>query len=143
MRLKLQWQVNDEVYEYRINPARSIIIGRHSECDITLFDEHVSREHAAVFTNGGKTCLRNMSESNQITFKSPATLPPLEQDNVLEIQGGYVFQMGRFEIQVLAYDPAAEPTQEVICPNCGQTVEDRGEDCPSCGASLAFARRVK
>jgi pSer/pThr/pTyr-binding forkhead associated (FHA) protein len=135
--------VNDEVYEYRINPARSIVIGRHSDCDITLFDEHISREHVAIFTDSSKTYLRNMSESNMIVFKSPASLPPLEQDHVVEIQGGYVFQLGRFEMQVSAYDPATEPTQQVICPNCGEMVEDHGEDCPACGASLAFARRVE
>jgi pSer/pThr/pTyr-binding forkhead associated (FHA) protein len=52
-----------EAWSRRIK-ARKQIIGRTSECDIQIFDERVSRQHAKIWERGGVVFIRDLKSRN-------------------------------------------------------------------------------
>lgn len=53
-----------QVRLYRIDGDQSVVIGRHEECDLPLFDEAASRRHAIVKLESGKLTLTDLGSSN-------------------------------------------------------------------------------
>jgi pSer/pThr/pTyr-binding forkhead associated (FHA) protein len=54
-----------EVWSRRIK-ARKQIIGRSSDCEIQLFDDRVSRQHAKIWERGGVAFIRDLKSRNGI-----------------------------------------------------------------------------
>lgn len=139
----LQWTINDETSVKHLHTHETITIGRLANCDVSLQDKWVSRQHAEIFTrhvDTQRTFIRNLSARNWIYFHHPLHLQPLRYDEVAELREDYIFQIGKVMIQVMANQ--RHDGEEVICSTCGRHVVSHLYDCPWCGTNLAFAAEL-
>jgi predicted component of type VI protein secretion system len=118
---------------------KSVTIGRHPGCDITLGDAHVSRRHATVFYNGDGFHVHNLSQTNPIIFNDRWTL---NHGLKADLKPGDTFTIGRVRMKVTLPDVAdgisgpGEPAPAIKCPSCGQQLFDKRATCPLCRASI-------
>ena len=47
-----------------LDPERSMTIGRHTECDVWINDDGISRRHARVSFEGGAACVEDLGSAN-------------------------------------------------------------------------------
>lgn len=139
-RLKLQWHIDRQVFEWVLDASDVIIIGRQDDCDVVLPDERISRRHVEITVlSDNKTVLRNLSSTNDVYFKQPDGLSPLGKDEELTLKAGFIFQLGAIELHVFEDDDKPK----LVCSNCERIVSTEYIDCPWCGTNLAFAKSTK
>jgi pSer/pThr/pTyr-binding forkhead associated (FHA) protein len=141
-KITLEWQARGERRFEKINSLKTITIGRHPGCDITLGDAHVSRRHATVFYNGDGFHIHNLSQTNPIIFNDRWSLTHgLKAD----LQPGDTFTIGRVRMKVAqAVDTGnlngdyrgQESLSNVNCPSCGRLLKDNLASCPVCRISV-------
>lgn len=144
MNMTLQWESDGDRRLLDISATKHLLIGRQPECDITLPDPHVSRQHAVIFFENGHFHLHNLSQTNPIIFNERWALA---HDQNVPLHTGDSFYLGRVKLSVADVEPLRHvkrpPTDlKVRCIACGRILDQDLSDCPWCGTSLSDAEAV-
>ena len=128
--LMLKFKIGDEDSQVSVERTR-FVIGRHSQCDLTISDARLSREHLVIEQRENEFYVSDLGSSNGTQINGEAT-----SDEVV-IKNGDVLNLGGFEIEVEIeekpdeIDPIVEPpmiappTQNTATP-AANSVEPSG-----------------
>jgi hypothetical protein len=94
--------------EYKLRDDR-IAIGRNEQCQVTIPDEFVSREHAIIESQGGRFTLTDVSSNGTLLNGSQMT-----QNMAYSLESGYRIQIGDtvLEFQTLG-GPKTQPVPDI------------------------------
>src|SRR5579859_7224657 len=141
--------IEQKPYSATIKPGETVVIGRLAECDIVIPLPQVSRRHAQIVSReDGKTVsfeLKNLSQSINIFFATPSSIPPLSYEQTISLTNDCRFILGNVvlhaklkQIQIAQLSDLPDSLSQVRCSNCHKVVNARLKDCPWCGTTLAF-----
>ncbi len=82
-----------QVRRFRIEAGQPVVIGRHEECDLPLWDEAASRRHALLELSGSSLTVVDLGSSN-------GTYVNGDQLDRLELAGGERIRIGETEFRV-------------------------------------------
>jgi predicted component of type VI protein secretion system len=132
----LYWAINNKQLAMDLPQAQSVTIGRGDDCDVTIADNTVSRQHARLNTQTLE--LTNLSKTNPLFIVQEHDEPiELTTDASHTLKTGQNFLMGGVHLRLIAL---SEEANMVICWNCGHKLSDTLKDCPWCGITLAFGK---
>jgi pSer/pThr/pTyr-binding forkhead associated (FHA) protein len=115
---------DEEGEEKRVEVDRTpFTVGRHSECDLTILDGLLSREHLRIERQADKFLASDTRSSNGTTLNGEKLTDPigLKNEDALNLGGGIKIAVEIEEIAEPDNAPAAEPPQPA------------GADAPSVG----------
>lgn len=96
---------------YCLTPDKTIIIGRLKECDVTLDNYTVSRQHAGIFAQQGRFYVCNLSHTRPIYI---FTKYNLSQGQKTPLKSGYSFNVGLVQIQAQSQELANDDKLSAI-----------------------------
>ena len=138
----LRWQIGDQHHSQTVTSDSSTLIGRREDCHILLTEQTISRQHAEVFAQGGRFYLRNLSQTNPVTYNDRYRLAHRQE---IPLTAGDFFRIGPIQIKVNRCEHQSDGLK-VKCdnPNCPNPIVDFDPKgfCPYCGWSLATARTI-
>lgn len=135
MKMRLEWQIGEEVHQREVNDERPCLVGRLPKCDIVLDDETVSREQAVITADHFVFMLRNVSGANPITLADGSSL---KSGQSIRMRAGHRYKLGNVHLYVVEIETAVDQVK-IKCPSCERVVKATLLDCPWCGSSLAGA----
>lgn len=103
--------VDEKGDEQRVEVDRTpFVIGRHSECGLTILDGRLSREHLRIELQADKFTVSDPGSSNGTTLNGKKVVDPaeLKNEDVLDL-GGAVMMTASIEAEVEDAAFAAEP----------------------------------
>lgn len=80
-----------------------MILGRHGDCDIQLFDEGISRQHAEITSSNGKTVIRDLGSRNGTLVQGQ----PISEETTLS--HGDEIILGQAKLVLLHYVKRVDP----------------------------------
>lgn len=141
--LTLMWKDNGQSHEKVVTAERACIIGRSSDCDITVSEPTVSRKHALLFFKDSTGYVRNLSKTNPILIHGPTGDITLGHNDEAELNTIAVLHLGQLTVDISIGEGAHSIKEgkkvdlKIRCSNCSRLVDDHWQDCPWCGAALA------
>ena len=132
--LILPWKENETVQAFPLPADRSVTLGRHN-CDITLSEQTISRQHASIVPKEGRFFIHNLSRVNSVKLNQDVRLG---QGESAEIKAGDLIRLGSIGIQVLEINEKQASLLQIQCSNWGRANEYKPEgQCIYCGGNLA------
>ena len=110
----------------RISVDREMFeIGRHSECDLSISDNRLSRRHALIEKNGGEFFLSDLNSSNGTTLNyAPVFEPTLLKNGDTFDTGGVV----RISVEIVSSVSSEKNLDNQICSDNFSTPNSAAED---------------
>ncbi len=112
-------------------PQGETILGRSPECQVTIDDPLVSREHAKILVNGERVVFRDLGSRNGSKVNGQALR------GEVELKDGDRLRIGNQEIvfsSVVAPRRPGRPTGSLRhCRNCQSPYTAEAPMCPNCG----------
>jgi hypothetical protein len=113
-----------------------VVIGRSPECQITIEDPLVSRQHARITVRDGTPFIMDLGSRNGVRINGElirGDTPLVHNDRV---------RLGTQELVFLAVDESSERVSRATgfmmnCRGCGRPFPGEVSSCPHCGAVLA------
>ncbi len=141
--LTLMWKNNNHSHEKVVTAEHACIVGRSSDCDITVSELTVSRKHALLFFKNNTAYVRNLSKTNPILLHGPTGDVTLGHNQEAELNTIAVLHLGQLTVDI-SIGGGAHSEQDgrkvdlkIRCSQCSRLVDDHWQDCPWCGAALA------
>src|SRR6187401_84341 len=135
----------EQVARYRLRfllqefdlPRGATILGRSSDCHVTIEDPLVSRHHARIVLDGDRAVLYDLNSRNGVKLNGHAIKEPTE------LKDGDRLRIGTQELvfcRVEAAPNAAAKTTGFLrhCAQCRMPYPQESGACPSCGATEAL-----
>lgn len=118
-------------------PRGATILGRSSDCHVTIEDPLVSRHHARIVLEGDRAVLHDLSSRNGVKVNGAAIKDPVE------LNDGDRLRIGTQELVFCRVDAAPVPTAKTTgflrhCARCRMPYPQEAGTCPSCGSSEAL-----
>lgn len=131
-----RWRLRFNLQEIDLREG-SVILGRGSECPITLEDPLVSRRHAEIQVAEAGCVLVDLGSRNGVRLNGVRITAPSA------LRANDRIRIGRDELVLLsasdeAVDPKSERTtgNEERCERCGEQFPGGGVNCPRCGGTF-------
>lgn len=141
--LTLMWKDNGHSHEKVVTAEHACIIGRSSDCDITVSEPTVSRKHALLFFKDKQGFVRNLSKTNPVLVHGPTGDVTLGHNEEAELNTIAVLHLGQLTVDISIGEGShsqhgdKKVDLKIRCANCSRLVDDHWQDCPWCGAALA------
>lgn len=118
-------------------PRGATILGRSSDCHVTIEDPLVSRHHARIVLEGDRAVLYDLGSRNGVKVNGQAVREPTE------LKDGDRLRIGTQEIVFCRVEAAPNPTAKTTgflrhCARCRMPYPQEVGACPSCGATEAL-----
>lgn len=118
-------------------PRGATILGRSSDCHVTIEDPLVSRHHARIVLEGERAILHDLNSRNGVKLNGHAIKEPTE------LKDGDRLRIGTQELvfcRVGSTPNAAAKTTGFLrhCARCRMPYPQEAGACPSCGATEAL-----
>lgn len=124
----LEWEDDGVAMARTVLAFEVVVIGRQQGCDIVLDSNNVSREHAAVYVDGDRVVVRNLSRTSQVVVDGRYRLGT---GQTAALRPGESFRLGPICLRVSA--PVS-----IRCVTCANVLSHSPEQfCPHCGTALA------
>jgi len=146
--LTLMWKDAGKQMEHVVTAERACVIGRSTDCDITVSEPTVSRRHALLFLKDNVGYVRNLSQTNPILVHGPRGDKKLGFEEEIELNTIAVLHLGQMSLDISVGDGTHSVQKgqkvdlKIRCPNCNRLVDDHWQDCPWCGAAMAGGESV-
>jgi predicted component of type VI protein secretion system len=132
--LILEWKETETVQAFPLPKDRPITLGRNN-CDITLAEQTISRQHASIVPKDDRYYVHNLSRVNAVKINDDIRL---SQGQSAPIQAGDVIRLGSIYIRVLEINEKQAGLLKIQCSNCGRANDYKPEgQCIYCGRNLA------
>lgn len=118
-------------------PRGATILGRSSDCHVTIEDPLVSRHHARIVLDGDRAVLHDLNSRNGVKVNGVAIKEPTE------LKDGDRLRIGTQELVFCRVEAApnasAKPTGFLRhCARCRMPYPQEAGACPNCGATEAL-----
>lgn len=117
--------------ELDLRPGRTLL-GRSSECHITIEDPLVSRQHARIDVEGGRVTLRDLGSRNGVKVNGAVLHAPVT------LTSGDRIRIGTQEFVFTAVEGGVPSNRTTgflrHCARCRMPYSEEAGACPSCGA---------
>jgi hypothetical protein len=119
-------------------PRGATILGRSSDCHVTIEDPLVSRHHARIVLEGDRAVLYDLNSRNGVKVNGQACREPTE------LKDGDRLRIGTQELVFCRVDQAPAATSAKTtgflrhCARCRMPYPQEAGACPSCGSSEAL-----
>jgi hypothetical protein len=118
-------------------PRGATILGRSSDCHVTIEDQLVSRHHARIVLDGDRAVLYDLGSRNGVKVNGTAIKDPTE------LKDGDRLRIGTQELvfcRVESAPSAAAKTTGFLrhCARCRMPYPQEAGACPNCGATEAL-----
>jgi len=118
-------------------PKGVTILGRSSDCQVTIEDPLVSRHHAQIVLEGDRAVVSDLGSRNGIKINgAPAKQPT-------ELKDGDRLRIGTQELVFCKVEPAAHQSTKTTgflrhCARCRMPYPQEVGECPNCGETEAL-----
>ena len=110
-----------------------VLLGRSPECQITIEDPLVSRQHARIRIEGDEAQVEDLGSRNGVRVNGR----PIEGSQVLKHSDR--IRLGTQELVFLAVANKRRSARTTgfmsVCPDCGTPYPEQAKRCPHCGSS--------
>jgi hypothetical protein len=120
-------------------PRGATILGRSSDCHVTIEDPLVSRHHARIVLEGDRAVLYDLNSRNGVKVNGSGVKEPVE------LKDGDRLRIGTQELVFCRVDavPATSASAKTTgflrhCARCRMPYPQEAGTCPSCGSSEAL-----
>lgn len=145
--IQLGWQNDEGQHQQEFDlTTQNIRIGRHSDNDVVIIKQTLSRFQAEIQIFGRNIQLVNISQTNPFQVMTDNALETLDSGQNLLLHKDFKIDLHGAIVDVLDLkapgtgntDPLDQPMVE--CPKCKRTLPSSLAECPYDGCSLAAAR---
>lgn len=118
-------------------PRGATILGRSSDCHVTIEDPLVSRHHARIVLDGDRAVLYDLNSRNGVKVNGAAIKEPTE------LKDGDRLRIGTQELVFCRVESAPMATAKTTgflrhCARCRMPYPQEAGACPNCGATEAL-----
>lgn len=118
-------------------PRGATILGRSSDCHVTIEDPLVSRHHARIVLEGERAVVYDLGSRNGVKVNGAGVKDPVE------LKDGDRLRIGTQELVFCRVEAAPNPSAKTTgflrhCASCRMPYPQESGACPSCGATEAL-----
>ena len=118
-------------------PRGATILGRSSDCHVTIEDPLVSRHHARIVLDGDRAVLYDLNSRNGVKLNGHAIKEPTE------LKDGDRLRIGTQELVFCRVESAPNASAKTTgfhrhCARCRMPYPQEAGACPNCGATEAL-----
>ncbi|MBX3188355.1 MAG: FHA domain-containing protein [Labilithrix sp.] len=118
-------------------PRGATILGRSSDCHVTIEDPLVSRHHARIVLEGDRAVVYDLNSRNGVKVNGAAVKDPVE------LKDGDRLRIGTQELVFCRVEAAPNASAKTTgflrhCARCRMPYPQEAGACPSCGATEAL-----
>ena len=118
-------------------PRGATILGRSSDCHVTIEDPLVSRHHARIVLEGERAVVYDLNSRNGVKVNGAAVKDPVE------LKDGDRLRIGTQELVFCRVEAAPNASAKTTgflrhCARCRMPYPQEAGSCPSCGATEAL-----
>lgn len=118
-------------------PRGATILGRSSDCHVTIEDPLVSRHHARIVLEGDRAVVYDLNSRNGVKVNGAAVKDPVE------LKDGDRLRIGTQELVFCRVEAAPNASAKTTgflrhCARCRMPYPQEAGSCPSCGATEAL-----
>ena len=118
-------------------PRGATILGRSSDCHVTIEDPLVSRHHARIVLEGDRAVVYDLSSRNGVKVNGASVKDPVE------LKDGDRLRIGTQELVFCRVEAAPNASAKTTgflrhCARCRMPYPQEAGSCPSCGATEAL-----
>ena len=118
-------------------PRGATILGRSSDCHVTIEDPLVSRHHARIVLEGERAVVYDLNSRNGVKVNGAPVKEPIE------LKDGDRLRIGTQELVFCRVEAAPNATAKTTgflrhCARCRMPYPQEAGSCPSCGATEAL-----
>ncbi|WP_146652583.1 FHA domain-containing protein [Labilithrix luteola] len=118
-------------------PRGATILGRSSDCHVTIEDPLVSRHHARIVLEGDRATVYDLNSRNGVKVNGVAAKEPVE------LKDGDRLRIGTQELVFCRVDAAPHSSAKTTgflrhCARCRMPYPQEAGACPNCGATEAL-----
>jgi hypothetical protein len=118
-------------------PRGATILGRSSDCHVTIEDPLVSRHHARIVLEGDRAVVYDLNSRNGVKVNGASVKDPVE------LKDGDRLRIGTQELVFCRVEAAPNASAKTTgflrhCARCRMPYPQEAGSCPSCGATEAL-----
>ena len=118
-------------------PRGATILGRSSDCHVTIEDPLVSRHHARIVLEGDRAVVYDLASRNGVKVNGSSVKDPVE------LKDGDRLRIGTQELVFCRVEAAPNASAKTTgflrhCARCRMPYPQESGSCPSCGATEAL-----
>jgi hypothetical protein len=133
----VRFRLRLQLHEYELPPGLTVI-GRGANCNLTIDDALLSRDHAAIRLSDARVTIRDLGSRNGTFVNGERITDDAELHDGDRIRVGTTEMI--FNRTVSARRTVATTASVTTCVTCGSAYVVQAACCPHCGAAPAVVR---